>query len=117
MIKQFKIVNEYTNIDFSDEELIDAYDQLFEKGIIEYVSNRINKKEIEFFDIIIEKEIQQIHIVDNSLQYILSKTLNKLINKVPNSKEINKIITKVRKEINNISPEMLNILKDVNTKK
>lgn len=117
MIKQFKIINEYTNIDFSEEDLFNVYDQLSEKSIIEYVLSKIDTKEIEFFDTIIEKEIQQMYIVNNSLQSVLSKTLNKVIDKIPDSKEINKIITKVRKELNNISPETLNILKDINIKK
>ena len=121
MIKTFKLINEYTNLDFSEENLIQAYDQLCEKGVLDYVLGKINKSELEFFNEILNQEINQIHTVDNSVSGVLAKGINKsievvsekldkLIEKIPDEKGIQKLLKLLPKEVNKINPESIKLV-------
>ncbi|MFA5248819.1 MAG: hypothetical protein WC415_06450 [Patescibacteria group bacterium] len=116
MATEFSICNQATNIDLSEEVSLTAYDELKKSGAIKYIMNNIDVDEISFIKNCIDEKIKEIYIVDNSFQGVVSKTLNKLIEKIPDSKEINKLIPKIGKELSKISPETLELLKNINNK-
>jgi hypothetical protein len=113
MIKEYILINNYTNLDLSQGEILESYDKLKELGIVEFVLNAIPSNELNFFDEVINQEINQIQKLDNSIEGIIAKGLNQLISKVPDGKEINKMIPKLSKQISKISPENMNFLADV----
>lgn len=113
IIKDVVVISQYSNIEIEDD-IIYAYDYLKENKIIEYIFSKIDKDEIAFIDEVLKAEIEQIYRLDNSIENILSKTLNNLIAKFPNEKEINKIIKEIPKSINKIKPETLEIIKNIN---
>ena len=112
MIKLYSIINNYTNMDLSEGEILDSYDQLMEQKIVEFVLKVIPSSELEFFNKVISQEINQIQKLDNSIESIIAKGLNQLIEKIPDSKEINKMIPKLGKQLSKISPENMNFLAD-----
>lgn len=114
MATEFSICNQATNIDLSEENSLTTYDNLKKSGAIKYIMNNIDINEVSFIENCIDEKIKEIYIVDNSIQGAISKVLNKLIEKIPDSKEINKLIPKIGKELSRISPETLELLKNVN---
>lgn len=113
---QFTLVNQYSNLDCDVENMTEFYDELKEHGIIDFIIRQIPESEREFINSVLQKEIEQIQSVDNSIEMILTKALNKLVDKLPTSKEINKMIPKISKELTKISPATLDILKNINNK-
>ena len=109
---EYVLVNEFSNINFELEDILALYDELKEYGIIEKILKLIPESEKAFFNNVLQKEIEQIYQVDNSFANVVSKQLNKLVEKLPDSKEINKMIPKLSKQINNISPSSFKFLTD-----
>jgi hypothetical protein len=116
MATEFSICNQATNIDLSEEDSLTAYDNLKKSGAIKYIMDNIDIKEISFIESCVNEKIKEMYIVDNSIQAVISKVLNKLIEKIPDSKEINKMIPRIGRELAKISPETLELLKNVNKK-
>jgi len=112
MVKLYSIINNYTNLDFTEGEVLDLYDQLMEQKIIEFVLKVIPSSELEFFDKVISQEINQIQKLDNSIEGIVAKGLNQLIVKLPDEKNMNKLIKEIPKQLNKISPDAMNFLAD-----
>jgi len=109
---EYMLVNLYVGINIGTEDIVEIYDELKEKGIINKIITNIPESEIRFIDNVLQKEIEQIQLVDNSLVSAVSKQLSKLVEKLPDSKEINKMIPKLSKQINNISPDSFKFLTD-----
>ena len=116
MATEFSICNQATNIDLSEEDSLTAYDNLKKSGAIKYIMDNIDIKEISFIESCVNEKIKEMYIVDNSIQAVISKVLNKLIEKIPDSKEINKMIPRIGRELAKISPETLELLKTINKK-
>lgn len=116
LVKDIFIFYSYTNVNiFEENDDIDiTYDKLKEMGAIDYVLSQIPHEEFYFFDEVIVYETQQLFRVENSVSNVLAKTINKLTEKIPSVKEINKLIPKISKELAKISPETLELLKSVN---
>jgi hypothetical protein len=112
LVKQFTLVNNYTNIDFALEDTISVFDRLGENNVIVYILNNIDKEELMFFDVVLRQEIKQIKELDNSIQGVLAKGLNKLIEKLPDEKGIAKIIKDLPKQINKINPDKMQFIKN-----
>ena len=109
---EYVLTNEFSNINFELEDVLALYDELKENGIIDKVSKLIPESEKTFIDNVLQKEIEQIQIVDNSLTSVISKQLSRLVEKLPDSNEINKMIPKLSKQINKISPDSFKFLTD-----
>lgn len=110
--RDYNIFINYTNLDENGMSMFEIYDIISEKGILQYVLKNISSNELAFIDEILEKEINQILIVDNGISAILSKNINKVINKIPNSKELTKLIKELPKIINKINPDNLKFVAD-----
>jgi len=109
---EYMLVNLYVGINIGTEDIVEIYDELKEKGIINKIITNISESEIKFIDNVLQKEIEQIQLVDNSLASVVSKQLSKLVEKLPDSNEINKMIPKLSKQINKISPDSFKFLTD-----
>jgi len=116
MVTEFSICNQATNIDLSEEVSLTAYDDLKKSGVVRYIMNNIDKDEVSFIEKCVDEKIKEMYIVDNSIQSVVTKALDKLISKIPDIKEINKLIPKIGKELGKISPETLNMFKNINNK-
>lgn len=112
MVKTVSIITQYTNIEML-EDIVSAYDYMKENKIDEYVFDKISKDEILFIEKVIDLEIKQIKELDNSIQSVLSKFLNDLVDNLPDEKTINKIIKDIPKSLNKINPETLAVLKKI----
>lgn len=107
---EFFVVTGYTNINSNTEDVVVLYDELKEKGVIDYVFEHVPDNEIEFIKDIVENEINQILTVDNSIENILSNGINALISKIPTDKEIKSIIKSIPKMVNKIDKQNLKII-------
>jgi hypothetical protein len=115
MFKSYILINAYTNINLSDGDAIENYDDMFQLGIIDYVLERIDKRELDFFDGVLKNEINQIQNVENSVSNVLAKVFKQISEKIPDKNFISKTIKDLPKTINKINPETLKILKNINT--
>jgi len=104
---EYIMLNEYSNINFDTEEIAELYDELKEYGIIDTILKLIPKSEIEFINNILQKEIEQIQLVDNSMINIVNQVLNKLVDKIPDQKGLIKLIKELPKQFNKVSPDSL----------
>lgn len=106
------IIVNYTNIEIDSENTVRDFDVMCELGIIDYVLNNMNKNEKYFIEDMICEGIDQKVRLENSVEGILSKGINKIVEKLPNEKSIKKILNDIPKSVNKIKPENLEILKD-----
>lgn len=107
------IIVNYTNIEIDGENTVRDFDVLCELGIIDYILNNMNKNEIYFIEDMICESIEQRIKLENSVEGILSKGINKIVEKLPNEKSIKKILNDIPKSVNKIKPENLEILKGI----
>lgn len=110
--RDYNIFINYTNLNENGMSMFEIYDIISEKGILQYVLKKIPSDELAFIDEILEKEINQIIITDNGIGAILSKNINKIINKIPNNKELTKLIKELPKIINKINPDNLKFVSE-----
>lgn len=111
LVKQYVLLNHYSNINLTDEkDIVNTYDQLKEKGIIDYVLNKIPQKELDFFEEVLSSEIQQIKEVDNSISSVLNKALNKLVEKIPDNKQLKSLGKSLIKDIDKLDPNKLSYM-------
>lgn len=127
---EIEMIRAYSNIDFStidklansdkieEQEkyggkLIEFYDLLKEHGIIDYTLNLINTDEKVFIKKCIEEQIQENHIVNNSLGAILSKALDKLIERIPTDEAMKSVAKELVDNLKKINPENLKLLAQV----
>lgn len=127
---EIEMIRAYSNIDFStidklansdkieEQEkyggkLIEFYDLLKEHGIIDYTLNLINTDEKVFIKKCIEEQIQENHIVNNSLGAILSKALDKLIERIPTDEAMKSVTKELVDNLKKINPENLKLLAQV----
>jgi len=102
------IVQFYSNVDIDEH-----YDEACEYGIIDYIKDNMNQNEREFISehsyYMIQNEIN----THNSIAGVVSRNLQKLIDKVPDDKQIKKLVTDIPKQINKIKPEQLELIKEI----
>jgi len=104
---EYLLVQEYSNVNFEVEEVIELYDELKEHGVIDQILELIPSLEIKFIDAVLQKEIEQIQLVDNSMINIANQALNKLVEKIPDQKGLIKLIKELPKQFNKVSPDSL----------
>lgn len=127
---EIEMIRAYSNIDFSTidklansdkieeqekygDKLIEFYDLLKEHGIIDYTLNLINTDEKVFIKQCINEQIKENHVVNNSLGAILSKALDKLIEKIPTDEGMKLVATELVNNLKKINPENLKLLAQV----
>lgn len=111
------IVGNYSNIDVSevgnyslnDENEGFIYDKLMEYGIYEYVRSKIDTEEKYLFIELLEDNIKQIISLSNNMLTFLDIKLNELLTKIPNSRQMKKLI----KEFQNLDSEKISEIKSI----
>jgi hypothetical protein len=110
---EISIINNYTDIELDEENIVGDYDILCELGITEYILENMNFEESFFIYEMIGNIIKQKIKITNSVENILAKGLNTLLNKLPNDKQIKSIIKTASKELQKFEPEKLKSLQDM----
>jgi len=113
LISDISLVTNYTNLIFSDDNSIEDYDFLSQYKILNHIIKHIDSDELDFIYNMVEDELEQQIIIGNSLESVIAKGLNKLIEKIPDEKSMNKLINNLPKSINKIKPENLAVLKGI----
>ena len=104
---EYILVSRYSNINFQVDEIVELYDELKEHDVINNIIKIIPKSEKDFIDYVLQKEIEQIQLIDNSMINIANQVLNKLVDKIPDQKGLIKLIKELPKQFNKISPDSL----------
>ena len=112
LISDISLITNYTNLIFSDDNSIEDYDFLSQYKILNHIIKHIDSDELDFIEYMVENELEQQIKIGNSLESVIAKGLNKLIEKIPDEKSMNKLINNIPKVLNKVNPENLNILKD-----
>lgn len=99
----------YTDVSFDETDM----DTLIETGELEKIISEIPSSERVFIIENVEYALRQEIDIYNSFGGVLNRQLTNLINKIPDSKELSKMIPKLSKELSKISPETLDILKNI----
>lgn len=113
MAFEYSVINQYTNIELSNNDIIETYDLLKESGLVKDVLNIINIDEIQFIEKCLNEQIDYLLKTNNSIEVFVAKSINKIIEKIPSSKEISKMIPKLSKELNKIDPEKMKYVSEV----
>ena len=114
MAFEYSIVNQYSNIELSDNNIIETYDTIKEFGIVNHVFKSVEIEEIKFIEKCLNEQLEYLLKINNSIESVIAKGISKIVEKIPNSKEINKMIPKLTKELSKISPETMEIIKGFN---
>ncbi len=118
------ILRDYAGIEFDQDEVIEQYDYLKQNGIINYVYDIIdNKNDLDELTIMVNDTLQQEIQTNNSFEGVLSKGIQDLISKIPESGKIDKWMKSTVKAIKDFDPskheklnELLNYAKSEGTK-
>ena len=113
LISDISLITNYTNLIFSDDNSIDDYDFITQYKILNHIIKHIDSDELEFIYNMVEDELEQQIKIGNSLESVIVNGLNKLIDKIPDEKSMNKLISNLPKSINKIKPENLAVLKGI----
>ena len=92
--------------DIDIKDLLNAYDYLCENDILSQLKTRIDE-DYEYLVGLLDKEIKQKIENNNSISAVLAKTLNNIVNKLPDEKAMQKIINSIPKAINKIDKNNL----------
>ena len=117
------VMREYAGITFdideitdeSQSEVVEYYDWLKTNGVVEYVYKNMYQSDFNELELIIEKTLEQEINTGNSLENIVSKGIEQLLNKIPDvdKKTISKWINDAKKSINNFDPAKYKMVQDV----
>lgn len=106
----------YSNVEILEEDnmddVIETLDLLFETGKYNEIEGYIGN-DLDELLWAVETEIENIKLRNNSLESIVAKGLNKIVNTLPNDKQIKKLIAEIPKQVNKIKPEQLGLIKDM----
>ena len=106
------LVTNYSDLSFSEEGYLGEFDWLSENGYLEVIIKEIPFNERNSIDDVVDEELAQIMKVNNSIESVVAQKLEKLISKIPDNKEIKKIMNDIPKMVNKIKPENLGMIKD-----
>lgn len=110
------LINNYTNLEFNEESYVEEYDYLCENDIVDYVVGKIKKSETYFIQDMVWEEIENRMRINNTIEGILNRGLNKLADIINNNldpKKINKLIKTVAKELRSLDFDKLEGLKGI----
>jgi len=110
------LVNNYTNLEFNEESYVEEYDYLCENDIVDYVVGKIKKSETYFIQDMVWEEIENRMRINNTIEGILNRGLNKLADIINNNldpKKLNKLIKTACKELRGLDFDKLEGLKGI----
>lgn len=99
----------YTDVNFDETDM----DTLIETGELDKIISEIPSSEKIFIIENVEFELRQEIEIYNSLSSVLNRQLTNLISKIPDEKSMQKIIKNLPKAFDKISPENLELIKNI----
>jgi hypothetical protein len=109
------MVLQYTNIDLPESNFVDTYDLLKSNGIVSEVMNSMPIDEFNMLIDMINDEIDQEIKLANQLEIIVSKFLNDLISKLPETKSIEKWVKQLVGSVKNFDASKYEKLQELLT--
>lgn len=109
---QVSLIINYTSLEFT-ENLIEDFDCLAENGLLEDIIKQIPGSEIEVIMDIVEDELYQMVKLNNSVESILAKNLQQLIDKLPTDKQLKSLSKTLVKDINKLDWNKVPMLRDM----
>lgn len=113
LIMDISIIINYTDIEVNQQDILTDYDTLNEIGVVEYVLNNMTRSERFFIEDMISKNIKQRVAIENSIEGILVKGINKLVEKIPTDKQLKSLSKSLLKDFNKLDMSKVAELKDV----
>lgn len=111
---EYNLINQYTNIDFALEtETIAIFDDLKQRGIVDEIIDGININDVNFIERNVDREIQQIMDEQNSVGLQVKKAMDEIIKKIPDGKEMQKMLKGLPNLINKIDKDKIATMKDI----
>ena len=107
------LVSFYTNLEFSDDNSLEEYDFLCENGIMKYIIEEIDREEYWFITETIDEIVEQKIKIHNSIENMINKGINVLIQKLPTNKELKSLIKSTIKDINKLDVDKLPMVKQL----
>lgn len=105
------ILNYYTDIEIDDLDISDTiYDYIITSGLWYYIKSQISVDEFESIINYINKSIEEKLKEYNSLENIININLMKLIDKIPNNKELAKLSKSLIKDLNKLDINKLTMV-------
>lgn len=99
---------------YGSEDLIDIdMDELYETGKFEELKDTIPLSEIYFIEYAVDSVLEEEKEIYNSLSATVLRCFNKLISKMPDVKDYDKLLKKLPKVLDSISPENKEIFKGI----
>lgn len=108
-----QIILMYTDLEFAEEDFIKQYDFLVENNYFDYIFSQINSSELDMIYEAVEHEIEQAIQLNNSIEGILAKGINKIVEKLPSDKQLKSLSKSLVKDINKLDWDRLPILKQM----
>lgn len=113
LLTEIAFINNYTNLEFSDEDTIGEYDYLVENEVVKWILDKVKSSELNFIYEMVYDELQQRVEIGNSLSNVVAVGINKLINKIPTDKDLAKLIKVAGKELKNFNPSKLKEIQEM----
>lgn len=94
------------------DDIVETLDLLYETGVYncieEYIGEDLNELKLA-----VETEIENIKLRNNSLESIVAKGLSKIVNTLPNDKQIKSIIKTASKEFQKFEPSKMKEIQEM----
>jgi len=105
----------FTNLELSEDNIIEQYDYLNENEIFEYIYNYAQGSSLVKLQEALQSTLNQRVTLDNSLECVIAVSLNKLVDKIPNLTEsqITKYVDKLAKSMKSFNPDSYKKLVDL----
>ena len=113
LVTEYLIVLQYTNINLPETNYVDTYDQLKENGIVSKVLELIPLEEFNMLIDMVNDEVDQEIKLANQLEIIISRFVNELLNKIPETKNIDKWVKQFVNTIKNFDGEKYKKLQEL----
>jgi hypothetical protein len=115
LVTEYLMVLQYTNIDLPESNFVDTYDLLKSNGIVSEVMYSMPIDEFNMLIDMINDEIDQEIKLANQLEIIVSKFLNDLISKLPETKSIEKWVKQLVGSVKNFDASKYEKLQELLT--
>ena len=106
------ILLNYTNIK-TGKNIISDYDFLQENGIFDYIYEKINIKDLNLIQTLLDNEIKQKLDLENSFEFFLIRISNTLINKLPDNKQVQEFLRTIIDNLGQFSWDKIPSLKKI----
>jgi len=111
--RDMALVLNYTNLEFDKDDFIEEYDWLAESGVLEYIVEQIPEDELWIVQNLLDDEIEQKIDLENSIEALVAKGINALIEKMPTNTQLRNLVKLFGKEFKDFDVEKLQVIGDM----